>query len=53
MTKINITIPEILRLAENSFKEIKDDKKKIENIKNKKLTKWILGRETLYKPKIK
>ena len=54
MTKRNLTAVKSLKLAENLLIKIKDNQsfKQINKIKNnKKILKWILGRETIYKPK--
>ena len=48
MTKINLSALKSLKLAENLIEEIKFKQKKIEFNKHKKISKWILGRETLY-----
>lgn len=54
MTKRYLTAVKSLKLAENLLIKIKDKQsfKQINKIKNnKKISKWILGRETIYKPK--
>ena len=48
MTKVNLSAHKSLKLAENVIEEIKYEQKKIEFNKHKKISKWILGRETLY-----
>ncbi len=54
MIKRNLIAVKSLKLSENLLIKIKDKQsvKQINKIKNnKKISKWILGRETLYKPK--
>ena len=48
MTKINLSALMYPKLAENVIEEIKYEQKKTEFNKHKKISKWILGRETLY-----
>ena len=48
MTKVNISSLKYPKLAENLTEEIKYEQKKTEFNKHKKISKWILGRETLY-----
>ena len=54
MIKRNLIAVKSLKLSENLLIKIKDKQsvKQINKIKkNKKISKWILGRETIYKPK--
>ena len=48
MTKFNLSALKSLKLEENLIEEIKYEQKKTVFNKHKKISKWILGRETLY-----
>ena len=48
MTKVNLSALKSLKLEENLIEEIKYKQKKTVCNKHKKISKWILGRETLY-----
>ena len=48
MTKVNLSSLKYQKLAENVIEEIRYEQKKTEFNKHKKISKWILGRETLY-----
>ena len=48
MTKVNLSSLKYPKLAENVIEEIRYEQKKTEFNKHKKISKWILGRETLY-----